>query len=153
MCVTLGPWQRECAGFNKRVCAARRHPLIIVIVDRSSTSLCAAGNHGGQDFTSDLHAPPVQHTAYFKIQSLSSNTLHGKYCRLFLYKCTSFSLFLTVSIHIYDDLSSRSIVFPDVSLFYCPYIIDCLLALLQCVKRTNCLVVFLLFLKSKRIDN
>lgn len=55
----------QCAGFNKRVVVALHHPVITAIVDRSGTSLCAAGNHGGQGLTSELHSPAVQDTAYF----------------------------------------------------------------------------------------
>lgn len=71
MCVTLSLWQRECSGFNKRVGVAQRHPVITVIVDRSGTSLCVAGNHGGQALTSALHTPPVEHPAYFNTRLCS----------------------------------------------------------------------------------
>lgn len=63
LCVSLSPGQRECAGFNKRVGVARHHPIITVIVDRSGASLCAAGNHGGQDPT--FRAPHPANTAYY----------------------------------------------------------------------------------------
>ena len=89
ICVTLAPWQRECSGFNKRVGVA--HPVITVIVEQSSTSLCTAGNHEGQDLTSMLHTPSVQHNAYFNTR-LCSNTLDSTHCHFYV----SLLLFLSV---------------------------------------------------------
>lgn len=91
------------AGFNKRVGVAQRHPIITVIVD-----LSGAANHGGQDVTSELHSPPIQHTSYL-------NTRQSTYCQLFPYEYVSLSLpdyFCTRS----TCLSTLCVVFPDVSL-------------------------------------
>lgn len=61
-------------------------------------------------------------------------------------------LFLTVSLLVYDDLPAchLSVVFSHVALHHCPYIIDSLLSLFQCVSAQNSLdVLFFLVLKSQ----
>lgn len=107
----LSPWQREWAGFNKRVGVAQSHPVITVIVDWSGTLLCAAGNHAGQDLASEVYTPLII-TPCFVLKHFACSF------------CTSTCLSLLSCCWWSSRLLSLPVVLPDASRYYCPYVRD-----------------------------